>query len=1820
VKRDYIKFVLYPGTDEYTIKPGWLKGKSNDVYRKAVKTALMIGAKMLEIERLIEFGEEAMAEEIAEAERELQRIKEGKVDPNVQREQMTRNQSTLSGKKNTQKGKVIKWRKTMVGPAQTRDFTIKNGELRIYSSSNVEKKYDLKDLTIEDFAWQKKTKCTKESFKKDHEYRIALSHKDHQSAMYLYSDDPAKDPDEIYQWYFAIKMARGPHARMMQTSLTTYIRKMLSSVMDKGWRALQLRNDDLMRTRELMHQFTIRLLRRSLAGGWNKWSALYQARCTVPKIEREARVKWGLSALAERIQARKASPQYKEWELREKVIDLVQQKFRKIRKAQDERSYSFTTKNCASIKSVASREQQAKRGVQMFISYEAIKRSDTFQLVCDENTYQVFLGTPENLRDKVFSGNELCYAEEDLPFLRGMVYTSDNLKLLRLSESSERGNHLEKASFSQFVRVDNISGVLLHAPRVAGSGDQILSSQLSMQGIERGPTFTIFGPKIAWNQCLVKAESEEKVGDDTFEKLTREDGPSEDLKWLKVSIKCSRTMMEEPKKASSGENAKKEGHQISYAVVHFLGKRFTTPRHTHLYNTGIDNICNEETFVVAVPGGTKNSQLNNFQNEIVSIDVRKQGMMNFCHKTCRIRQSMDADYEFVAMKDFTILALGRSVPEDGFWDGADTRIGLWDATEKKMLAEALVRPESATTTNDFAYSVLEHKVCITKGKRYRMSQVCTEWLDTWNTNAEDLQVSPFDAEVYLTDYARVHEPFLNEEDEFLKETTDAQNSSTLLTFYIEPDVEDLDVTVLSGRQLLTTLSNTDSLEHAFVSSGGNMITNTASVPLYSLNESDSGDRKALPAALQQATQALSLFRKSATENGSMDVEISIEYVPLKESDNAYKSKSIVSPEVFSIGPSKALYPSLKGAWFNRKIGLSKFDPDEGPSMAQLNIRTLKFPENDPPSDKAEEYFIELTLMGLRTSSMPLVRPKKEWGKIFPGTDSNIYFDNTKLNLLIPPRFWDLEKPPPIDVCVYKCSAIHGEAVTWSEFEDKSKKRIRSKLVTNWEKVYAAKLDIPDVIIHEVFFTDSSFKDLVSSELRESWRKNLAEVIEARLSRGSQFESQSAPAKVIFCRDKNGSLDGMGYILIHNVVDDAATFVEEKLRMKCPNLKIIKDDNQEFSNGFKPRKGLRLPMDSANNPNMEIQTLSASVSNFWQVDQAQAVLECDFSICNRDHIKSELLDTPDSFDSVSLSGASVCVGDKITLKVERPQTYPISKIEYRRRYMSFSAPFSDQKRGEERKKKEASRSTYEYELPLRQPALIHEYINSGLDLMAGGYSESDKQLRFEQTFIPDFCRDVVPYKYVLPLSERQFILKRLPGIYWRVADQLCKANKENLLVETLTHLYKNVVATVIAVHNNRTVDVDITSFVADWKKDAHHEYALPGNPVKFNDDANNQRYLLKDVPLHMVTSIQSGFNLYDARSTSSETSTRYKTNFDPKSNDMQDDRGGYDLMAGPMPNDSNPAACQYEWKIHCQAEDERTMCHFVQMLRHVVREDHFNQAQKIVEMKEEMLSQNENGRSLAQKKKKTCGGYLEVVLVEARRLRKDEPLGYIKSHAKNLGKTLTKGISDRPAKAFAKFKLKRKRRGGTSEMIPIECRGNRSHTARPSDNPKWNEGPDMEKQGGYVFRTRNIEQVKMDEYIYVLEIDILDQGLLQIGGQRQLSSCELKLNGENEGMIGTLMDPEQPFRNFWRTLDKGGEVHFMTLYHPNVTSDRRDSLSPLSPGRSEFDRYDTVVKWLDYECESLPSPLRDPFTNDLVTFGLYDPNFLACRRQKKTSDA
>merc|ERR1719193_2609948 len=401
-----------------------------------------------------------------------------------------------------------------------------------------------------------------------------------------------------------------------------------------------------------------------------------------------------------------------------------------------------------------------------------------------------------------------------------------------------------------------------------------------------------------------------------------------------------------------------------------------------------------------------------------------------------------------------------------------------------------------------------------------------------------------------------------------------------------------------------------------------------------------------------------------------------------------------------------------------------------------------------------------------------------------------------------------------------------------------------------------------------------------------------------------------------------------------------------------------------------------------------------------------------------------------------------------------------------------------------------------------------------------------------------------------------------------------------------------------------------------KKDAHHEYALPGNPVKFNDDANNQRYLLKDVPLHMVTSIQSGFNLYDARSTSSETSTRYKTNFDPKSNDMKDDRGGYDLMAGPMPNDSNPAACQYEWKIHCQAEDERTMCHFVQMLRHVVREDHFNQAQKIVEMKEEMLSQNENGRSLAQKKKKTCGGYLEVVLVEARRLRKDEPLGYIKSHAKNLGKTLTKGISDRPAKAFAKFKLKRKRRGGTSEMIPIECRGNRSHTARPSDNPKWNEGPDMEKQGGYVFRTRNIEQVKMDEYIYVLEIDILDQGLLQIGGQRQLSSCELKLNGENEGMIGTLMDPEQPFRNFWRTLDKGGEVHFMTLYHPNVTSDRRDSLSPLSPGRSEVDRYDTVVKWLDYECESLPSPLRDPFTNDLVTFGLYDPNFLACRRQKK----
>jgi len=1520
VRRDPIQIVLHGSEERLTIGPGWLQKKSPDVYRKAVKQALMIGAKMLEIERYKELGEEAMGPEIAEAYTQLERIKDGKVDPCVDSKMLRRESSLSSDKNQEQRGTLVKYAKN-ARFKQAREFTIEAGNLKVYSrkklnnSENI-KHYSLANISIpENLELQKKGPFHKD-FREGYEYRILISTKDHKPMM-LYSKDSTKDPSDIDHWFVAIKMARHQSASLI-ASLTTCIKRMLSLVTYKGWQALRLRNEDLMRTKELMHQFTIKLLRTNLAPGWNKWWALWQSRL-LEKATEEARMKWGLQALADRTMALMKKPVQNEDEIRDLVVSRVQQKFqqyRNMRMAQD---------NYALGKSVISRVTQARRGVHVYVQYEGTKQDHVFQLVCTEPVYEEY----ENLgpQKKMLSDNTVCYTAGDLPFRRAQVYASDKLNMLNMTEFSKQGNHLEKATFSHFVRVDNISGVLLYSPRVEGPGN---IPYFANHDVGRGPTFTILGPKVAWNQsieeepgALPNAEPVTKVcGKGTFEKMTEENGPAKNLKWLKVTLKCldANLQFEEPKKESNEEGPEPDQEErVTYAAIYILQKRFTTSPRTHLVHT--ISKMGDVPFVVAVPCGVEPASLRHFNKEIISIDIIR-------------RHSVVKD-------DETVIAAGRSL---------------------------------------------------------------------------------------------------------LMELGGEQSS--------------LDIGLKSGS-----------------------LKNTTAVPLHVLNKT---------AAKKQ---------RVGSSDGSITVEVSIEFTDLRQTDQyIYQSGSIVSPEIFSVGPSSALYPSLKGTWFDRKTGLAKFEPDNAPSMVQCNIGRLKLPAVDPASERSEEYFIEIVLMGVRAMSAPLVRPKMNWKKIFPAIDlQEIDFNNSKLFLLVPPSYWDMEAPPPLDVNVYKCDAVHGKEAQFSTFETDAKRdHIPQKV--NWQKIYAVKLDVQGLRVND------------------------------------------------------------------------------------------------------QHRGLRIPLDAATTKVAQSTLVVNTAAKWGDPQAAQAILFCDFTVRNRDHMKSEFLES-NTEQNPTPPSYSVCVGDKVILKVERPQMYPTDQREYRRRFLP--GKYSD-------KEKAASKDSYK--VPLRQPSLMHEYKNSGI-------ADLDGAAVFKQTMIPDFCRDVVPYKYVLPLTESAFQKKQLPGVYWRVVDDLCATSKANLLVEGLTHLHTIIVGTVLAAHNDRTVDMDITSFVSTWRDNPHHKYVLPGNPVKFRDEAGYHRYILEGIPMYMVRSIQTGFNVYDSRSFSAASSIAYKSSFDidPRSGERPDDRGGYDFIAGPLPNDSNPSVCQYEWKIHCQAPDELTMCHFVQTLRHVVRQDHFNQVEQMYDF---MLSEPQGTGTIAKRRNElfsVTGGSLEVVLVECRRLRAEKPQGFLATHATKLGKNLTKGIIDRPVNAFATFSIRRKRigpggagagagaGGDDEEAKEKEDKGTvvlvknmaeqRSPVVSESDNPKWCELPGLMEKGGYVFRSGNLDSSKQDQYVYTAEISIYDQGLT---GKSFISSCEFELNGPPDS-DKNLMDPRRPFRNIWVPMELG-EVHIMTRYAPNDKS----QLAFSAP---------TVVKYFEYSCDTLPMPSREPISNLLADFGPYNPNLLQCCEQK-----
>jgi len=434
----------------------------------------------------------------------------------------------------------------------------------------------------------------------------------------------------------------------------------------------------------------------------------------------------------------------------------------------------------------------------------------------------------------------------------------------------------------------------------------------------------------------------------------------------------------------------------------------------------------------------------------------------------------------------------------------------------------------------------------------------------------------------------------------------------------------------------------------------------------------------------------------------------------------------------------------------------------------------------------------------------------------------------------------------------------------------------------------------------------------------------------------------------------------------------------------------------------PRSGVTVIMSRALEPPTECKP----ANNVWGNAYNGAELHLDIVLRDRDYVRMSMSDLKRGEHNVALA-----VGDSAMLVVEEPLMYPRDEQEFRRRFLPGTFDPS------------AAKRAGKFVADLRDPSLSHEYAISGLDRL-------DPPVPFKQKFMPTVCDDIIPYKFVLPMTETDFMRQAWPGQFWRIMEDLIeekgRAVKEETprkhpatVVSRLSHVTKKVPISILAVYANATCDVEVApAFILQWEEHPERQYGIPGTVVvrEFKDTSQahvinapqgtgdvgerwRRRIVLKEVPISSLLPVHSAsFNIYDARFATTEEAAALppsvvRNDFNPRLSaealtlqaTAGQRRGGYAIGAGPLPCDAGPG-CQYEWSAHLRAPSEDDMYHFVATLLQCTRMGQYEQMQKMREFKSKSTKTNKEVMYHLGPPLTTQSGYLEVVLVEARRLK------------------------------------------------------------------------------------------------------------------------------------------------------------------------------------------------------------------------------------------
>jgi hypothetical protein len=629
------------------------------------------------------------------------------------------------------------------------------------------------------------------------------------------------------------------------------------------------------------------------------------------------------------------------------------------------------------------------------------------------------------------------------------------------------------------------------------------------------------------------------------------------------------------------------------------------------------------------------------------------------------------------------------------------------------------------------------------------------------------------------------------------------------------------------------------------------------------------------------------------------------------------------------------------------------------------------------------------------------------------------------------------------------------------------------------------------------------------------------------------------------------------------------------------------------------------------------------------DVTDACLNLEFALRDRDYIKAVVGQPSEK--------KCLCVGDKAMLMVEEPLTYPSTELEYRTRF--FNGKWDRKHANDAAANRDHPDAWPDGYVELRQPCLSSEYALSGLvDVVP--------RVPFKQSFIPKFCGDVLPHKFVLPPTEKEFIERNLPGFFPKIVDDFVARKGDNKnkqsrrgpamnVVERLTTFSHKIPVVVLAMYSDGTCDVEVgPEFISKWRKSAASQkrrFAIPGQLLRDRTKRPNQdgRFILQRVPqIYLKASYGACFNIYDALYKSTDDVLKGpapQNGFDPRSSAgevLDRNKQPFVLAAGPLPPDASSAACEYEWSVKLRAKDENEMHQLVGMLRRCVRLDSFAQAAKMIEYQKRTVAEVPMmNNSLINRP--TSGGMLDVLLVEARRLKPPPEIFNLPEFKLNsdylptlAGTTSGEDSRSTPVgntmvTTFVNFRMllvtQNQDEPGKPKMETLVYKGQKlqtSHRISGTDSPSWASQDELQAKGGHLFHTglQDPDRLREESQIFLDFEVMMSHALWPV--PRKVSSACLSMTARDY-----LCNSSDPFKNLWLPL-KGtdgknksvGELHLMFRW---LTADQ----IPMGPAANQQQVSVKSTFMKSIWPRAVQQRLREPIYNLEVQHLRYNPNLV-----------